>query len=111
MLGLSIHTLIHVLLTLLLPPLLLSVIVKTKATFAGRVGAPLLQPYYELARLFRKGSVWSTTTTWVFRSSPVVSLATALLASLLIPLGNHAAPLSFSGDLILFAYLFAPYTA
>ena len=101
------HIIVHIVLLLVLPPLLLGVIGKTKALFAGRVGPPLLQPYYDLARLFQKGSVFSTTTTWVFRAGPVVGLATALLAGMLVPMGNHGAPVSFSGDLILFAYLFA----
>lgn len=101
------HILMHLLLLVGLPPLLLGVIGKTKALFAGRVGPPFLQPYYDLAKLFQKGSVFSTTTTWVFRAGPVVGLATALLAGLLLPFGGHPAPVSFNGDLILFAYLFA----
>src|SRR5579863_6475979 len=96
----------HVLLSVTMPPLLLGVINKTKAAFAGRVGPPLLQPYYDLFKLARKGSVFSTTTTWIFRASPVVGIATAWLASLLVPLGGHDAPISFTGDLVLFAYLF-----
>lgn len=96
---------IHVLLAATLPPLLLGVINKVKALFAGRVGPPLLQPYYDLARLFRKGSVFSTTTTWVFRAGPVVGLAAVVLALLLVPLGGHDAPVHFPGDLILLAYL------
>jgi formate hydrogenlyase subunit 4 len=36
----------------------------------------------------------------------VVGLVTALFASALIPLGGHSAPISFEGDLVLFAYLF-----
>src|ERR1041384_3621854 len=91
--------LIHLLLLLLMPPLLLGVINKTKALFAGRVGPPLLQPYHDLLKLARKGSVFSTTTTWVFRAGPVVGLVTAALALLLIPLGA-AAPVSFTGDQI-----------
>jgi formate hydrogenlyase subunit 4 len=101
------HIIIHVVLLVSLPPLMLGVIGKTKALFAGRIGPPLLQPYYDLVKLFQKGSVFSTTTTWVFRAGPVVGLATALLAGLLLPFGGHPAPVSFSGDLILFAYLFA----
>ena len=66
----AITILIHCLLLLLMPPLLLGVINKTKALFAGRVGPPLLQPYYDLARLMRKGMVFSTTTTWIFRAAP-----------------------------------------
>jgi formate hydrogenlyase subunit 4 len=100
-----IYNTVHVVLALSLPPLLLGVIAKTKALFAGRVGPPLLQPYYDLIKLFQKGSVFSTTTTWVFRAGPVVGLVTAALAVLLIPLAGSAAPISFTGDLILLAYL------
>src|SRR5512135_479810 len=95
--------LIHLLLTIFMPPLLLGVIGKTKAAFAGRVGAPYLQPYYDLAKLFRKGSVFSETTTWVFRAGPVVTLAATVVAAALVPLGNHQAPVSFNGDMVLFA--------
>src|SRR5438445_11648212 len=101
----AVHNVIHVLVALTAPPLLLGVINKTKAFFAGRVGPPLLQPYYDLIKLVQKGSVFSTTTTWVFRAGPVVALVTAALAVLLIPLGNSSAPISFTGDLILLAYL------
>src|SRR4051812_3943727 len=97
---------IHLLLALLLPPLLPGVINKTKALFAGRAGPPLLQPYYDLLKLWRKQMVFSKTATWVFRAGPVVGLGTVVVAALLVPLGHHAAPLSFTGDLILLVYLF-----
>ncbi|HEV3145648.1 MAG TPA: NADH-quinone oxidoreductase subunit H [Gemmataceae bacterium] len=102
-----VHNAIHVVLALTFPPLLLGVITKTKAVFAGREGPPILQPYYDLFKLFRKGSVFSTTTTWIFRAGPVVGLATALIAMLMVPLANARAPISFTGDLILLAYLLA----
>src|SRR6266700_170207 len=100
-----IHNTVHIVLALTLPPLLLGVIGKTKAVFAGRVGPPFLQSYYDLSKLFQKGSVFSTTTSWVFRAGPVVGLVTAALALLLIPLTDSQAPISFTGDLILLAYL------
>lgn len=96
---------LHLLFVTLVPPLLLGIIVKTKAVFAGRVGAPLLQPYFDIIKLFRKGVVLSTTTSWVFQLAPVVGWVTALLAGLLVPLGYQRAPLAFTGDLVLFAYL------
>src|SRR6516164_8755335 len=95
---------IHVLAALVLPPLFAGTIAKIKALFAGRVGPPLLQPYFDLIKLFRKDSIFSTTTTWVFRAGPVVGLVTALIAVLLIPLAGNA-PVAFKGDLILLAYL------
>src|SRR5690242_8425098 len=65
---------IHLVLLLVMPPLLLGVINKTKAFFGGRVGPPLLQPYRDIARLMRKGLVLSHTTTLIFRAAPVVTL-------------------------------------
>src|SRR5262245_47230684 len=101
----ALHNTVHILLALLLPPLLLGVINRVKALFAGRTGPPLLQPYYDLVKLLRKGSVFSTTTTWIFRAGPVVGMVTAALAMLFVPLTNSSAPVSFTGDLILLAYL------
>ena len=101
------HIVLHLLSVLLLPPLLLGVINKTKAWFAGRCGPPLLQPYYDLWKLAQKGMVFSKTTTWVFRAGPVVGLVTALAAAMLVPLGHHPAPIHFPGDMILFAYVLA----
>jgi formate hydrogenlyase subunit 4 len=101
------NVVIHVGVALTLPPLLLGVINKTKALFAGRVGPPLLQPYHDLLKLLRKGSVFSPTTTWVFRAGPVVGLVTAALAALLVPLTASGAPIAFTGDMILLAYLLA----
>jgi formate hydrogenlyase subunit 4 len=100
-----VHIAIHLALVFALPPLSLGVINKTKALFAGRVGPPLFQPYYELAKLFRKGTVLSRTTTWVFLAGPAVGLVTTILTALLIPLGGQAAPLAFDGDFVVFAYV------
>jgi formate hydrogenlyase subunit 4 len=97
-------SLIHPVLALLFAPLLLGVINRVKAVFAGRTGQPLLQAYYDLFRLLRKGVVYSRTTTWVFRSGPVIGLASVLVALAVVPFGNIAAPLHFGGDLLLLAY-------
>jgi formate hydrogenlyase subunit 4 len=102
-----IDTLVHAMLLLLMPPLLQGIIVKTKARFAGRVGAPILQPYFDLVKLMRKEMVISRTTSWIFLAGPAVTLAATIAAALLLPLGARAAPVHFAGDLILFAYLLA----
>jgi formate hydrogenlyase subunit 4 len=90
---------------LLLPPALLGVIGRVKARVAGREGPPLVQPYRDLARLVRKGAVYSRTTTWVFRAGPVVTLAAVLAAGLVVPLGGPSAVVVFAGDFALLAYL------
>ena len=96
---------VHPLLALVLAPLLVGVVNRTKALVAGRRGQPLLQPYHDLWKLLRKGAVYSRTTTWVFRASPVVGLAAVLVALAMVPLGGLPALISFPGDLVLFAYL------
>lgn len=101
-----IDIIIHILLFLILPPLLLGVINKTKAWFAGRNGPPVLQAYYDIIKLLRKGMVISNTTTWVFIVGPIITLTTMLLAGMLIPISLFKSPITFNGDLILFAYLF-----
>jgi formate hydrogenlyase subunit 4 len=97
----------HLVIGLAMGPLLLGVIVKVKALVAGRVGAPLVQVYRDVFRLLKKGTVISTTTTWVFMAGPVVGIATTLLALLLLPFAGDSAPVAFAGDVVLFAYLLA----
>lgn len=86
-------------------PLLVGVINRTKAHFAGRRGQPLLQLYFDLAKLLRKGAVYSGTTTWVFKAGPIVNLGAALLALAFVPLGGVPALFSFNWDFLLIAYL------
>ncbi|HVI95870.1 MAG TPA: NADH-quinone oxidoreductase subunit H, partial [Anaeromyxobacter sp.] len=101
----ALRTLLHLAALLALPPLLLGIVNRTKAVFAGRVGPPLVQPYLDLAKLLRKGAVYSRTTTWVFRAGPVIGLAAVAAAGLLLAMGGAPAALSFGGDFVLFAYL------
>lgn len=102
----GIAVLVHIIAVMVLSPLLLGIIGKTKAFLAGRWGPPLLQPYYDIGKLFRKGNVYSVTTTWLFQAAPVVFMAMVLASSVLMPLGGLKAPLQFGGDIILFAYLY-----
>lgn len=95
----------HVGTILLLPPLLLGVIGKTKATLTGRIGAPLLQPYHDLWKLLHKGAVYSRTTSWVMWMGPLVALAAIVTAALLVPVAGRPAPISFWGDAILWVSL------
>ena len=96
---------IPLLLALVLSPLLLGVINRTKALFAGRRGPPLLQTYFDLWKLLQKGAVYSRTTTWLFRAGPMLGLAAVLVAATLVPLGNFPALIAFPGDFFFFACL------
>lgn len=88
-------------------PAMPGIAVKTKSLLTGRRGAPVLQLYYDLWKLLRKGTVYSRTTTWVFRAGPVVVLTSLVVAALFLPLDGRAAPARFAGDLVAFAGLLA----
>lgn len=92
---------------LALAPLLPGLANRTKSLLTGRRGPPVLQLYADLARLLRKGAVYSTTTSVVFRAAPTIFGATTLAAVLLVPLDGRAAPLGFAGDVVAFAGLLA----
>ena len=92
-------------LALILAPLLPGIINRVKAKFAGRHGKPVLQTYYDIAKLLRKGEVISRTSTWTFAVAPSVALAATLCALALLPMGGAVSPLAFAGDFVLAAYL------
>jgi formate hydrogenlyase subunit 4 len=83
------------------------IINRTKSFFAGSQAPPILQLYYDLFKLLRKGIVYSSTVGWVFKAAPLVTLTASVGALMLLP-ATGAAPaiISFPGDLLLFAYLF-----
>lgn len=83
------------------------VISLTKAKIVGRKGATILQPFFDNIRLLKKGSIFSTTTSWIFQIAPVIYFSTIFVALFFIPVGSKAAVLSFEGDFVLFAYLLA----
>lgn len=92
---------------LVLAPLLPGIINKVKAWVAGRRGPPVLQLYYDLARLWRKGVVLSTLVSPGFIAGPAVAWVAILVATQILPLGSAGAILSFRGDVILLIYLLA----
>ena len=95
----------QLIISLIAAPLLLGLINRTKAICAGRKGQPLLQVYFDLAKLLQKGAVYSRTTTWIFRAGPMMMLAAFGAALLMIPWGSIPATVSFTGDFVLVLYL------
>jgi formate hydrogenlyase subunit 4 len=98
-------SIINICLGLILAPFLPGIINKTKALFTGRTGQPFLQAYFDIIKQLQKGAVYSKTTSWIFRAGPVVGLAAVLVALAIVPLGGVTAPLAFTGDLLLLAYI------
>src|ERR1035441_5693465 len=92
---------------LLFAPLLPGIINKVKAWVAGRRGPPVLQLYFDLAKLWRKGVVLSTAVSPAHVIGPAVAWVALIGAALLLPVGPAGASLSFRGDALLFVYLLA----
>ncbi len=97
--------LVQVLVVAVAAPLAVGLVRMLKARLVGRRGASPWQPYADLRKLFGKETVVSTNTSWVFRLTPCVLLATTLAASLIVPVMSRPAPL-FAGNAILLMYVF-----
>jgi formate hydrogenlyase subunit 4 len=97
----------QVLLVLLLAPLTFGIIRKLKAWSQHRMGSPVLQAYFDLAKLMKKDMVLSDTSSWIFRAAPYVYLSSAITASVLIPVVPELFSFEFAGDAIWVIYILA----
>jgi formate hydrogenlyase subunit 4 len=90
----------QMLLVLILAPLLTGFVRKIKARLNRRRGAPLIQPYLDLARLMRKEVVLAPSASWLFRVVPYLVFAATWVAASLIPTFRTGLMFSWSADLI-----------
>jgi len=100
-------SLLFFLLSLLLAPLLPGIINRVKALTAGRQGRPVLQLYYDIAKLMRKSPVYPHVSSFFFRAAPVAGVVAGVAALALVPFGLARPLVSFPGDFILMGGLFA----
>jgi formate hydrogenlyase subunit 4 len=76
-------------------------IARVEARLQGRRGPRMLQPYYDLAKLFRKEALAPEGATWVFLAAPVAAFTCYLTVPLLIPvLTSFPLPLGYMGDIL-----------
>ena len=81
------------------------IILRTKSIASGRKGPGILQPVKDVIRLFKKGAVYSKTTSFVFQVAPSIYFASVIMAIMVIPLGEYKGIISFEGDFVFFAYV------
>jgi formate hydrogenlyase subunit 4 len=81
------------------------IIIRTKSITSGRKGPGILQPMKDIFRLFRKGAVYSKTTSFIFQIAPSIYFASVIMAILVIPFGQYKGMISFDGDFVFFAYV------
>ena len=92
---------LQVLTILLGAPLVSGVTSHLEARFQGRRGSRILQPYYDIAKLFRKETLVTDESSWVFLTGPIVAFACYLTVPMLIPvLTTFPLPLGYTGDIL-----------
>lgn len=98
-------SLLNILILLLAPFLMIGVIKKTKAFWAGRKGVSIWQPMRDFIRLMKKGSVISETTSWVFKYTPVIGLGAVIFAAMFVPLATGQAIVNLPFAFVIFSYV------
>jgi len=81
------------------------IIIRTKSIASGRKGPGIFQPVKDVIRLFKKGTVYSETSGFVFRIAPTIYFSSVFVAMLVVPFGQSKGIISFNGDFIFFAYV------
>jgi formate hydrogenlyase subunit 4 len=97
----------QMLLVLALAPLVTGLVRKIKARLMRRRGPPIIQPYRNLLRLFRKEAVLAENASWLFRSAPYLVFALTLVAATLVPTIVTDRPFAFAADFIAIVALMA----
>ncbi|MBZ5728441.1 MAG: NADH-quinone oxidoreductase subunit H [Acidobacteriia bacterium] len=97
--------LLQFVLVLVLAPLLSGLIKTLKARLQTRRGPGILQPYYDIHKLFQKGMVLPDTASWIFSATPYIVFTTTALAGLMIPMVSADAPLGLYGGVLAIVYL------
>ncbi|MBF0558179.1 MAG: NADH-quinone oxidoreductase subunit H [Nitrospirae bacterium] len=90
-----------------LAPLFIGWVRMLKCWTQGRSSASILQPYMDLAKLFRKNVVLAENASWVFRFTPYLVFCTAVLAGGIIPILSVDLPFAPTADVIVLVGLFA----
>jgi formate hydrogenlyase subunit 4 len=92
---------LQVLTIVVLAPLVSGGIAHLEARIQGRRGPRILQPYYDLAKLFRKETLVPEDAGWVFVAGPMVAFMCYMVVPLLIPvLTTFPLPLGYMGDIL-----------
>jgi len=99
--------LLEMILLVLLGPLVTGIIQKIKARLQCRQGAGVVQPYRDLTKLLRKGTVQADTASAFFRFIPVLVLAATVAAGALVPVIRAGPPAVPLGDALLLLGLLA----
>lgn len=87
-------------------PLIQGMVNKVKAGLQGRIGPPILQPYYDLRKFWKKDQVVSNHASWLFLITPYLVFAATVIACGMVPVVMTQTLLTMAGGLFVLIYLF-----
>src|SRR5579871_117000 len=99
--------LLKLLLLPMLAPMSVGIIRKIKAYMQNRRGASIIQPYFDLWKLFHKDEVIAKDASWIFLWSPYLIFAISIILFSAIPLMSMLTNLPGLSDFLVVAYLIA----
>ncbi|MFH1075192.1 MAG: NADH-quinone oxidoreductase subunit H [Candidatus Firestonebacteria bacterium] len=99
--------LLQVILIIIIAPLTSGLIKKLKNNVRMRKGAPILQPYYNLVKLFKKNEVISKDTSYIFKIAPYIVLTVSIAAVFLTPSFFPGLRFFGAGDVFVIVFIFA----
>lgn len=100
----SILFLIQSIILIGLAPLFSGIIKKFKAIFRGYKGPSIFQVYYDVKKTFNKGMVLSSSSSFITSFGPAITLATAIITALFIPV-FYTEQNSYFGNLLFIVLL------
>lgn len=98
-------SIVNVLILLLAPFFVIGIIKKTKAFWGARKGVSIFQPLLDIIRLFKKRSVISTSSSWIFNLAPVAIFGATLAAGLFAPMLNCHSVIEVQAAFVIFSYI------
>lgn len=97
---------IQSILLIFITPLFVGILKRMKAHIRGYQGASILQPYYDLKRLFSKEMVVSTSSSFISLYGPSIALAFAIVTVFFIPVFYTTDSVNY-GNIILLIFMFS----
>jgi hydrogenase-4 component C len=105
--SLTLIGLLQALLIALVAPLFSGFSRVLRAKMHSRHGPPVLQNYYDLIKLMKRQEILPSQGKLVFRITPYLTVVSALLVAMIIPILVTQSPFGWVGDMILVIYLLA----
>ncbi len=92
-------------LVLAVAPLVVGLMRRVRARLEGRAGPPLSQPWRDIRKQMAKERTIPANASWVFELAPLVLIATAVVATGIVPILTTRSGLDQVGDLFALVYL------